>query len=74
MFIKKENMAIFQDWIRGVPDMVVEIVSKGSVTKDTITKKEIYERYKVHEYWIIFPELETIEVLTIDVDRYSSFP
>ncbi len=54
--------------------MVVEIVSKGSVTKDTITKKEIYERYKVHEYWIIFPELETIEVLTIDVDRYSSFP
>ncbi|MBF0344346.1 MAG: Uma2 family endonuclease [Nitrospirae bacterium] len=73
LFIKKENMAIFQDWIRGVPDMVCEIVSKGSHTKDTLTKKEIYERYKVPEYWIILPEFETIEVLIIEGDKYKLF-
>ncbi|KJU83496.1 restriction endonuclease, partial [Candidatus Magnetobacterium bavaricum] len=42
LFIRKENSSIMQDWIRGVPDMVCEIVSKGSVTKDTVTKKKIY--------------------------------
>ncbi|MBF0345749.1 MAG: Uma2 family endonuclease [Nitrospirae bacterium] len=66
LFIRKENSAIMQDYIRGVPDMVCEIVSKGSVAKGTVTKKEIYERYKVPEYWIVFPELETIEVFTIE--------
>ncbi|MBF0538200.1 MAG: Uma2 family endonuclease, partial [Nitrospirae bacterium] len=73
LFIKKKNMGIFQDWIRGVPDMVCEIVSKGSVTKDTITKKDIYERYKVPEFWLVIPELETIEVLTIEGDKYKIF-
>ncbi|MBF0337982.1 MAG: Uma2 family endonuclease [Nitrospirae bacterium] len=73
LFIRKENIGIFQDWIRGVPDMVCEIVSKGSVTKDTVTKKKIYERYKVPEFWIVLPEFETIEVFTIEGGVYELF-
>ncbi|MBF0486853.1 MAG: Uma2 family endonuclease [Nitrospirae bacterium] len=70
IFIRKENMAIFQDWIRGVPDMVCEIVSPGTYRKDTAVKREIYERYRVPEYWIVIPELLTIEILTIENNRY----
>ncbi|MBF0317508.1 MAG: Uma2 family endonuclease [Nitrospirae bacterium] len=73
LFIRKDNMAIVQDWIRGVPDMVCEIVSKGSVGKDTVTKRNIYERFRVPEYWIVLPEFETIEILTIEGDRYEIF-
>lgn len=73
LFIKKENMNILQDWIRGVPDMVCEIVSEGSVVKDTIIKKDIYERYGVPEYWIVIPEFKTIEILTLESDRYRLF-
>ena len=73
LFIKKDNMAIAQEWIRGVPDMVCEIVSKGSYRKDTETKKAIYERYKVPEYWVVIPELEIIEILIIEDDKYSVF-
>ncbi len=73
LFIKKENMAIAQDWIRGVPDMVCEVVSTGTHKRDTITKKEIYERYQVPEYWIVIPELQTIEILTIEDGKYSVF-
>src|SRR3990172_515379 len=73
LFIKKENMAIAQDWIRGVPDMVCEIVSIGSVAMDTITKKDIYEQYKVPEYWIVMPEFNTIEVCALENDRYKLF-
>ncbi|KJU87486.1 restriction endonuclease [Candidatus Magnetobacterium bavaricum] len=73
LFIKKENMAIVKGWIRGVPDMVCEIISKGSHTKDTVIKKKIYESYKVPEYWIVIPEFYSIEVFTIEGDRYELF-
>lgn len=72
IFIRKENMAIFQDWIRGVPDMVCEIVSPGTYRKDTAIKKEIYERYRVPEYWIVIPDLQAIEILTIENDKYQT--
>jgi Uma2 family endonuclease len=71
LFIGKENMGIFQDWVRGVPDMVCEIISPGSYEKDTEAKKAIYEKYKVPEYWVVIPELQTVEVLTIEDDRYK---
>ncbi|MBF0464699.1 MAG: Uma2 family endonuclease [Nitrospirae bacterium] len=31
LFIRKENMSIFQDWIRGVPDMVCEVISTSCI-------------------------------------------
>ncbi len=71
LFIRKENMDIFQDWIRGVPDMVCEIVSQGTYEKDTEVKRAIYERYRVPEYWIVLPEFKAIEILTIENARYK---
>ncbi|MBF0320739.1 MAG: Uma2 family endonuclease [Nitrospirae bacterium] len=71
LFIRKDNMAILQDWVRGVPDMVCEIISPGSYERDTAVKKAVYERYRVPEYWIVLPELQQIEILTIEVDRYK---
>ena len=37
--------------IRGVPDLLIEIVSSGSVSRDTVEKYAIYEKYGVKEYW-----------------------
>ncbi|MBF0517039.1 MAG: Uma2 family endonuclease [Nitrospirae bacterium] len=71
LFIRKENTAIIQDWIRGVPDMLCEIVSQGSFRWDTDVKKEIYEKYGVPEYWIIIPELKIFEVFTLEEGRYK---
>ncbi|MBF0339208.1 MAG: Uma2 family endonuclease [Nitrospirae bacterium] len=53
--------------------MVCEIVSKGTSAKDMITKKDIYQRYGVPEYWIVIPELEMIEILTLKDGRYELF-
>jgi Uma2 family endonuclease len=71
--VKKENLGIVKDWIRGTPDLVLEVVSKGSVTLDTVTKKSIYEKYKVPELWLVFPEQECIEVFAWENGRYSLF-
>ncbi|MBF0321089.1 MAG: Uma2 family endonuclease [Nitrospirae bacterium] len=31
LFIREDNMGIFQDWVRGVPDMLCEIISPGEL-------------------------------------------
>jgi len=41
---------------RGAPDFVVEVVSEGSVKKDFVTKKDLYEKAGVREYWAIDDE------------------
>lgn len=70
IFLKKENLHLLQDWIRGVPDLVVEVVSKGTFTRDSIEKKEIYEKFGVSEYWLVFPEIECIQVFSLDSGKY----
>ncbi|KWT84159.1 Uma2 family endonuclease [Candidatus Magnetominusculus xianensis] len=49
LFIRKDNMGIFQDWIRGIPDMVCEIISSGTYTRDIIVKRAIYERVSPYD-------------------------
>ncbi len=73
IYIADENKGIIKDWIRGVPDLLVEVVSKGSFYIDTVDKKEIYQKYGVKEYWIIFPEYDTIEVFSLENDGYKIF-
>ncbi|MBF0458024.1 MAG: Uma2 family endonuclease [Nitrospirae bacterium] len=73
LFIRGNNTAIIQDWIRGVPDMVCEIVSQGSFRWDTNVKKDIYEKYGVPEYWIIIPELKIVEGFTIEEGKYKLY-
>lgn len=39
--------------IDGSPDMVLEVVSAGSVEKDTQTLRELYWRARITEYWLV---------------------
>lgn len=73
IFIPKEKEDIVQDWIRGVPDMVVEIVSKSTIKMDTVVKKEIYERYGVQEYWLLKPEKRVLEIYVLNNGRYEMY-
>ena len=73
IYIKNENMSIFHPngHIRGVPDLLIEIVSSGSVSRDTVEKFAIYEKYGVKEYWIVFHEHKVIEVFILKEGKYS---
>ena len=72
IYIKKENMSIYKPnaHIYGVPDLLIEIVSAGSVSRDTVEKFQIYEKYRVSEYWIVFPEQKVIEVFSLRDGKY----
>jgi Uma2 family endonuclease len=39
--------------IHGTPDMTLEVVSDGSMTKDTVTLRKLYWKAGVREYWLV---------------------
>jgi Uma2 family endonuclease len=52
---------------KGAPDLVVEILSPSSVKMDYGIKILLYQKFGIKEYWIIDPEMKTIEVYLLDL-------
>ena len=46
----------------GAPDLVIEILSPSTRRKDKSLKRELYQKAKVREYWIVSPDDGEIEV------------
>lgn len=62
IYISSERASIITEQrIVGAPDLVIEVVSPSSGYHDLRTKKLVYERTGVREYWIVDPMLETID-------------
>ena len=70
MFILKENEGILQDWVRGTPDVVFEIISPSSLHYDSFEKKDIYERYGVKEYWLLNPQEGVVELFSLQQAKF----
>ena len=74
LFISKDREKIIEERaIMGAPDLIVEILSPLSTYYDVVKKKELYRRYGVKEYWLVFIEEKAIEVLTLEGDVYREF-
>ena len=56
LLVRHERTAIISDGrIRGVPDLIAEILSPSNPELDTTTKLGIYARAGVPEYWFVRP-------------------
>jgi Uma2 family endonuclease len=55
-----DRSKIGERYIRGAPDLVVEILSPSTSKKDLHEKFSLYERVGVREYWAIEPKAEWI--------------
>ena len=67
LFVAKGRLSIITaDNVQGAPDLVVEIRSPSTARRDWITKRELYARHGVQEYWIADAEASTITVMTLD--------
>ena len=71
-FISKERSFLIEDddYIKGAPDLVVEIISPGTVKKDRVIKKDLCERFAVREYWLVDPLNKGIEIYIMQEDKY----
>lgn len=54
----------------GAPDLIVEVLSPSTARKDRTKKFNAYEAAGVPEYWIVEPQLESVEVWVLKDGEY----
>lgn len=52
--------------IAGPPDLVIEVLSPSNRSHDLVTKRRLYGRAGVREYWIVDPTARSVEILSLD--------
>jgi Uma2 family endonuclease len=62
--------------IQGAPDLVIEILSRGTAHRDRGIKLQLYRRQGVAQYWVVDPEAKRVEVWRLaegapDAERYT---
>ena len=57
-------------YIDGAPDLVVEVLSPGSVKSDYGWKKNLAEKHGVKEYWVVDPERKSVDVFSLKDQKY----
>jgi len=72
-FISQGRLDIITGTINGPVDLAAEVISLGHRNRDRIEKRDLYEQYGVREFWLIDPEAQTVEVLSLENGRYELF-
>lgn len=72
-FYRTGNLPVGQDkgLEHGHPDLVVEVISPTSRSKDTVRKLRDYAALGVPEYWLVDPEARTLERLVLREGIYG---
>ena len=72
LYVSRDRCAdLLKDWVRGAPDLVVEIGSPSTRQRDETIKCTLYEREGVIEYWIVDPEIDVVRVYRRSGDRFE---
>ncbi len=72
IFIVCDKNKITEDNIKGAPNLIIEIASPSTELKDRREKKNLYEKFGVNEYIIVFPEREYLERYTLCNNKYEA--
>ena len=57
--------------IKGAPDFIAEVLSPSNSAHDLITKRKLYEKHGVPEYWIVDINNRSIHVYTLKNGAYG---
>ncbi len=57
--------------VHGAPSFVVEVLSPGSIKHDARTKRDLYARNGIREYWIVDPKTRTVTQMILRDDQYE---
>ena len=71
VFVSKARAFIVTERnIQGVPDLVVEILSEGTMIRDRREKFRLYERFGIPEYWIVDQMDDNVSVYRLANKKY----
>lgn len=59
-------------FLKIVPDLAIEILSRATAKRDRIEKKRIYEANGVEEYWLVDPDRRMVTVFHLVGGRYAT--
>lgn len=64
LYVSRERSAevLTPQHVRGAPNLVIEIASKGTRRRDETIKRRLYERAGVSEYWVVDPIVDVIRI------------
>lgn len=65
-----KNQVFYRGYI-GIPQLIIEVLSPSNSDDDLITKKDLYERYGVPEYWIVSPMSKKIWIYSLINNKYE---
>jgi Uma2 family endonuclease len=68
---KQTERALRAKRVEDVPPFLLEVLSPGSVSHDTLRKRELYEKNGVREYWIVDVEERAISQLVLRKKHYA---
>ncbi|RIK44652.1 MAG: Uma2 family endonuclease [Chloroflexi bacterium] len=66
LLLRSENLSLLaaDGRLRGVPDLIAEVLSPSNPEHDLLTKRAAYARAGVPEYWVLDPEARRVLVLS----------
>lgn len=69
--VSRQNRAILTERnLRGPPDLVIEVLSPSTRSFDLGDKKDLYERSRVPEYWVVDGDSRELTAFRLDGQRY----
>ena len=72
VYVLKRNLnKLSKRGIEGAPDLIIEIISPSNSYIDRYEKKNLYQQFKVKEYWIVDPGNCTLEIYKLENEEYN---
>lgn len=57
--------------VESVPRLVVEVLSRGTRSRDLVSKRRAYEQEGVPSYWVVDPAVPSLLALELEDGRYT---
>ena len=69
VFVRKErwHSIVANERFVGAPDLVIEVLSPGKENRnrDLLSKRRLYGKYRVSEYWIVDRETQSVKIFRL---------
>jgi Uma2 family endonuclease len=73
LFVAEQNRSRIElGGVKGSPDLVIEVLSTKGKRRDEVTKRDLYQRFAVPEYWIVDPGAETVTIMRLENGVYAN--